>query len=194
MLNKFDIASNDQFIRGWFIDEKVCDDLVSYFEVHPNRHSGVVSSKYGKQVNETMKKSTDVSISPCCNDEIFVRYMEQLNLVIQEYKKVFSSLDSLAYWNIKENINVQRYFPNEGFFAWHCERSSLGVSNRLLVFTTYLNDVIDGGETEWLHQKLFISPKKGLTVISPADWMYTHRGVTSPTETKYIATGWISYV
>ena len=194
MLNEFDIKSNDQFVRGWVIDEKICDDLVSYFESHPDKRNGVVNNKHGQEVNNVMKKSTDISIPPYCQDEVFVRYMKALGSVIQEYKKVFPSLNSLAHWNIKESINVQRYLPNEGFFAWHCERSSYSASDRLLVFTTYLNDVVDAGETEWLHQKLLVSPRKGLTVITPVDWMYTHRGVTSPTETKYITTGWISYV
>jgi hypothetical protein len=194
MLTEFDVCANDQFIRGWVIDEKVCEDLCSYFEAHPNKNNGVVNNKYGPHINEALKKSTDISISPNCDDEVFVCYMKELGKVIQEYRKSFSSLDSLAFWGIKENVNVQRYLPNEGFFAWHSERSSVAVSDRLLVFTTYLNDVVDGGQTEWLHQKLLVSPKKGLTVITPVDWMYVHRGVTSPTENKYIATGWISYV
>ena len=33
-----------------------------------------------------------------------------------------------------------------------------------------------------------------MTVIWPVDWTYTHRGIVSPTETKYIATGWFNYL
>jgi hypothetical protein len=58
---------------------------------------------------------------------------------------------------------------------------------------TYLNDVTDSGETEFLHQQLKIKPEKGLTLIWPADWMFTHRGVASLTQEKYIATGWFNY-
>ena len=59
---------------------------------------------------------------------------------------------------------------------------------------TYLNDVVDGGETEWYYQNIKIKPVKGLTVIWPTDWTYTHRGLTSPTQTKYIATGWFNFL
>ena len=62
-----------------------------------------------------------------------------------------------------------------------------------MVFMTYLNDVTDGGETEFYHQQLKIKPKKGLTVIWPAGYTHVHRGITSNTETKYIATGWYGY-
>ena len=58
---------------------------------------------------------------------------------------------------------------------------------------TYLNDVADRGETEWYYQKLKIKPKKGLTVLWPTDWTYTHRGIPSPSQLKYIITGWYSY-
>jgi hypothetical protein len=58
---------------------------------------------------------------------------------------------------------------------------------------TYLNDVNDGGETHFYHQELKVQPRKGLTLIWPADWTYTHRGIASPTEDKYIVTGWYSY-
>ena len=58
---------------------------------------------------------------------------------------------------------------------------------------TYLNDVTDGGETEFMYQKLKIKPKKGLTLIWPADWTHTHRGIPSMTQVKYIATGWYCY-
>ena len=58
---------------------------------------------------------------------------------------------------------------------------------------TYLNDVTDKGQTEWYHQKMKVKPKKGLTVIWGTDWTFLHKGIVSPTQTKYIATGWFSY-
>jgi hypothetical protein len=59
---------------------------------------------------------------------------------------------------------------------------------------TYLNDVTDGGETEWEYQKIKIKPEKGLTVIWSADYTFSHRGITSLTQTKYITTGWYGYI
>ena len=61
---------------------------------------------------------------------------------------------------------------------------------RHLVFMTYLNDC-DAG-TEFLFQDIKIQPKKGLTLIWPSDWTFTHRGIVSTTQEKFIATGWTS--
>ena len=58
---------------------------------------------------------------------------------------------------------------------------------------TYLNDVIDRGETEFFHQKIKVKPKKGLTLIWPVDWTFYHRGIPSPTQEKYIITGWYCF-
>jgi hypothetical protein len=38
-----------------------------------------------------------------------------------------------------------------------------------------------------------VQPKKGLTLIWPADWTFTHRGVPSPTQEKIITTGWFNF-
>jgi hypothetical protein len=65
---------------------------------------------------------------------------------------------------------------------------------RALVFMTYLNDVTDGGETQWLYQGKEMKPKKGLTVLWPTDFTHTHRGIVSLTQSKTIATGWYNYL
>ena len=36
--------------------------------------------------------------------------------------------------------------------------------------------------------------EKGLTVIWPADWTFTHRGIKAKKEHKYIITGWINFI
>ena len=58
---------------------------------------------------------------------------------------------------------------------------------------TYLNSVDNGG-TEWLYQELKIDAVKGLTIIWPADFAWTHKGIVSPDQEKWIATGWFKYV
>jgi hypothetical protein len=89
-------------------------------------------------------------------------------------------------------FNMQKYEPTEGFFGWHCERATIKYSRRLLVWAIYLNTVTDRGETEFYYQHHFESAVEGKLIIWPSDWMYLHRGVPSPTQTKYILTGWFN--
>jgi hypothetical protein len=108
---------------------------------------------------------------------------------IDRHSLAFSKLDPLQ---ISPLFNMQRYEPGEGFHGWHCERASNKYSSRTLVWAIYLNTVTDRGETEFYYQHHFESAEEGKLIIWPSDWMYLHRGVPSPTQTKYILTGWFT--
>jgi hypothetical protein len=58
----------------------------------------------------------------------------------------------------------------------------------------YLNSIKDQGGTHFDQHNKTLKAKEGRLVIWPAYWTHFHRGVVSKTETKYIATGWCSFV
>ena len=66
-------------------------------------------------------------------------------------------------------------------------------NDRHLVFMTYLNDVENGGTEFYYYPDLNIQARKGLTLIWPAGWTHTHKGVISNVEEKTIVTGWYSF-
>ena len=188
------INKKTDFIAGWYIDKNVCTDLIKYFENSPDQKPGVLGLHGVNVVDKKNKLSTDLIINTKNRDKEVLNYYTELNKVIEEYKKKYKycSLNQHA-WGIEEHWNLQKYKPKEGYFIKHCERTGGTTLRRHLVFMTYLNDVKEGGETEFVHQKLKIKPETGLTLIWGADWTFTHGGIPSPTETKYIATGWYSY-
>ncbi len=180
----------DNFIKGWYIDKKICDDLIKFFNRNKEKQKiGKVGNGYLPEI----KKSTDLTFSIYDEDKTIKKYANELLKCTTEYIKLYKPLNEImSSWRIIEPINIQKYKKNEAFFAWHSERLRLSKCDRLLVFMTYLNDVVDGGETEWFYQKTKIKAEKGLTVIWPVDWNYLHRGCVSKTEEKYIITGWYS--
>lgn len=179
----------DTFLLGWYIDESICDKLIDYFE---NDAYQVIGKTYGG-VQPDYKKSTDAWL---VDHNLLVEYSTHLQNVCRHYIEKYPMVDNYSPWGVVEKINLQRYYPDEGFYKWHCERGNpdCAEADRHMVFMTYLNTVEDGGETEFLHQKMKVKAEKGLTLVWPADWTYTHRGVVSTTETKYITTGWLSYL
>tara|TARA_R110000822_G_scaffold2574_4_gene12132 strand:- start:67 stop:681 length:615 start_codon:yes stop_codon:yes gene_type:complete len=185
------------FVHSFMIDETVCDGLISYYKESSYKGPGAVGlvGQTGQEVSTFSKVSTDVSISIHDNNEQISAYRKQLFTGIDEYKERYPALsDNIWFWGVDEPFNIQHYEPNQGYLTWHCERARPKSNNRLLVFMTYLNDVSDGGQTEWEYLGLSVVPVKGLTIIWPTDWMYLHRGVTSPTQIKTIATGWFSFL
>ncbi len=95
-------------------------------------------------------------------------------------------------------INVQKYKKNRGGYPhWHSEiypqDASCESLHRNLLFMFYLNDIKEGGETEFFYQKRKISPQKGTLVIAPAGFTHTHRGHVPKSDDKYIVTSWIMF-
>ena len=65
--------------------------------------------------------------------------------------------------------------------------------HRVFAWMTYLNDVDvkDGGTTYFNHYDLEVQPKKGLTLIWPAEWTHAHKGNLLQANSKYIITGYL---
>lgn len=178
------------FIGEYFIDGDLCDEIISFHKDSNNKQLGVTS----KGVDLSVKDSTDVYIT-WQEDEIARKYIEALDKPTKEYIEEYKFCNHYGPWAITEQINIQHYSPNGAYHSWHTERSSnqYPISSRHLAFMTYLNDVNDGGETEFYYQNKKIKAEKGKTLIWVADWTHTHRGTPSPTQDKYIVTGWFGY-
>ena len=119
-----------------------------------------------------------------------------LGQVIKKYIREYPACDGGSPWQVLSAPNIQYYPPKGGYFEWHTERYSKAEPfvSRHLVFMTYLNDVKDKGETQFKYQNIKVKPEKGLTLIWPVDWTHLHRGIASPTQKKYVVTGWFNYI
>ena len=176
------------FIHQEYLEDlAICDKLIDYHKTTSDKGPGLT----GGIVDVDVKDSIECLVP----DYLLVEYSNQLQKVVDNYIAKFEFCNKNYPWSIKEYPNIQYYKPKAGYKYWHCERfnSESPVTYRHLVYMTYLNDVTDQGGTEFYYQNMTIQPKKGLTVIWPADWTHTHRGIVSPTQEKYIITGWFSY-
>lgn len=184
------------FVHSFFVEQSVCDGLVDHFNRSRNKNPGYMIDLNGNlKIDKSIKSSTDLSQNISSGEKPISDYRGSLLSGLSGYKKRYPALDeNLSHWGIVEDFNIQKYMPGEGYLAWHCERVEPKASLRILAFMTYLNDVKDGGETEWKYLGLSVKPQKGLSVLWSADWMYLHRGITSPTQEKIIATGWFSFI
>lgn len=95
-------------------------------------------------------------------------------------------------------INLQWYAAGEGGYPyWHCELfprdPNAETLHRHLLWTLYLNDGFDAGETEFLFQQRRIAPRTGSLLIAPTAFTHTHRGNRPQGGDKFIATSWILF-
>lgn len=182
------------FIRGWYIDPLICDNLIDFFKTDTYFPIGKGKIGVEKNLNTDVKDSFDKSVSAVTCEPRLSTYFNALSSVVDLYKEEFEFCNKTQQWGIVEHVNIQYYAPGGGYKIFHTERNGeLTSISRHLVFMTYLNDVTDNGETEFYYQKLKVKPEKGLTLIWPSDWTYTHRGIVSQTQEKIIITGWYSF-
>ena len=83
--------------------------------------------------------------------------------------------------------------PGQHFQKIHSERAELITLQRIFAFMTFLNDMKGGGSTYFNHYDLNIKPKKGLTLLWPAEWTHIHKGNVLKSGLKYIITGWLTF-
>lgn len=67
------------------------------------------------------------------------------------------------------------------------------VANRYLVFLWYLNDVEEGGETQFPDIGVSVAPRTGRLVVFPPYWMFQHAGLPPRSGDKYILSTYLLY-
>ena len=188
-------TSSPHFIGNWTIEPlSLCDDLIRFFEAHPENQA---QGKTAGGLNLEAKNSIDLTIRPRelgQDDHKPVRdYLEALFACHRDYLEQWPFLKSIMPGAEVSSFNIQRYEPGGHFLKLHSERTTLATSHRVLAWMTYLNDVEDGGATEFAHQNLQVQPKKGRTLIWPAEWTHAHQGMLLNSGVKYIITGWMHF-
>ena len=166
------------FIEGWYIDTDLCDTIMSQAE---------------QDISVFRPSNRPYSLIDLgqFNYDLGEHYCRELFKVLDAYKRLYPwCYSELQKWGFTRP-QIQRYNPGDYYNFPHCENDGRGeYVHRHLVFMTYLNDIKDGGGTEFIQQGLITPAQKGLTVIWPAGWTHYHRGVVAPKEVKYIITGW----
>jgi hypothetical protein len=122
------------------------------------------------------------------------RMFEGLQTALDRYIAEYEYARRPMTFGLYPAYHLQHYEPGMAFHSFHSERGAGDEIYRHLVWMVYLNDVTDEGGTEFYYQNLVTEPRAGRILIWPSDWTHTHRGIPSPTQDKYIVTGWLSFL
>ena len=191
-LKKSKLSPN--FIGAWQIETTICDQIIAYYD--KNKEKQIQGATGRGNICLENKDRRDISIAPkdlnLKGNEIFNKYFENLFEFYKDYNKQWPFLASIISNLEIGKFNIGKYIKGQHFQKIHTERANLNTLHRLLAFMTYLNDVEDGGSTYFTHYDLDIKPKKGLTIIWPAEWTHAHKGNIINIGSKYIITGWLT--
>ena len=184
------------FIKDDVLSSEFCESVIKKFEDEGQSRPGG-TGKFNT-FNPTVKQSHDLFIEPSNGwgdqDSVFFESLSECYKIYHE--QCVESIPGNNYYNNLHDrgYKLQRTMPG-GFYHWH---NDFGVGDerpgklgeRLITFIWYLNDVNEGGHTEFMDGTK-VQPKQGRILLFPCTWMYGHRGVPPVNETKYICTGWL---
>ena len=178
-----------------YITKEECNKAIKLYE-EQNKFNKTVN-RIGGENSSILQKQDQQFFAGGHNIEVWWEDLKSLminfDLAWNHYAKNVGAQDAYSgdsfYFT---QLKIQKTLPTEGYHVWHIEHGK-GWQNepRAFVFSVYLNDVEEGGETEFLHFSQRVKPKKGRLVIWPAPFPYVHRGNPPLSGVKYMFTSWL---
>jgi|TARA_B100001094_G_scaffold157325_1_gene152308 hypothetical protein len=159
------------------VDPRFCDFLVNYMD----KAEFVDFKRNFSHVKDKQICLDGFSPSECS------QMMKYVNNCLFHYINEYTYLGNFSY--VSSLCLLQKTEPTNGYHLFHAENVNWNLNNRTMAWMVYLNDVEEGGETEFLYQKRKVKPTKGTILIWPGGYTHLHRG-NPPMTDKYIATGW----
>ena len=190
----------DNYIRVYddVVDKDSCNLLIGKFETYEDQHEVVLVK------NKNMAISFN-QINIFNHDEwkgIREQLIEAMLYYVNIYKEECNILEMM--WPEKfgyEAIRIKRYLANDYDRFDEQVDSTAGCQKRFLNFLMYLNDVEEGGETEFpqimkpgTYMPLSVKPKAGTMVIFPPMWCWLHAGRKPISGPKYFAHSYLHYL
>ena len=175
--------------------KEYCEKIIKYFD--EMQQAGCTLNRQREGASKT-QKDDDAFYG---HNEINIQYSGQVftelnttfwKIYKEQYAPNFSVLIESGQHN-NYSFKVQKTPVGGGYHIWHYESDSRDKCHRLITWMIYLNDVEEGGETEFLYQHMRLKPKQGTLVIWPASFTHTHRGNPPLSNEKYIITGWSEF-
>lgn len=178
------------------ISRELCNDMITMFEKSDRRIDGITLAG----INKNIKSTTDLLITQEGSDWTKINKLlsKELDSNVKEYVTKYSNKINDTYqifgsnYLFIESMQMQKYDKNVGKYVYHQDYSCDWKNKKMrhLTFMWYLNDVEEGGETEFWGQ-YGIKPEAGKLVLFPASWTFPHRANIPISSDKYIITGWL---
>ena len=168
-----------------------CTGLIEWFEILDESKQLVQTKLEGHRefdevnLNDFREQSLKVQL------DVYKRFDDILEKYKQDVRVHKKALPEKSAW---EEIRIKRYRSGVGNFLDHVDVGDYISARRFLVFFVYLNDVKEGGETEFPTLDLQVSPECGTILVFPATWTFLHRGNVPISNDKYILGSYKHYV
>lgn len=174
------------------LEQEMCKEMIDIFNDKEDEFETLRKSSHSWE--KDYRSFIEVNISA---EEPFKPFLEEYYTRMKNVYEHYKQVTEAEFFPTKfafEDARLKRYFNNDhDQFGWHVDVGDKASAARYLVMFTYLNDVEEGGETEFEIDCL-VKPKCGRMVVFPPMWMYPHKGRKPVSDDKYILSTYLHYV
>lgn len=181
------------------LSPETCAQVISLFEQSPCKMPGYVGGTDSHRTYDPqIKCSTDL---PMVGDEWLTLEKDVYTALTNALGHYIDYLVRECYFGgiplvdmVDTGYHIQKYTRGQGQYAYHSDSYVYYAEKkeRLFAYIFYLNDVHEGGETEFAAPvNLKVPPRAGQLLLFPPTWDFVHRGNVPLDTDKYIITGWV---
>ena len=128
--------------------------------------------------------------------DLWPEFHLEISSLFLQYRADVGANVELARVTHVESTNVFRYDVQEDpgaahHFAVHHDAWDAPSATRTVSVIAYLNDVDEGGETDFPRLGLAIPPRRGRVLVFPSSYLFTHAGQPPRSQSKYVAVTWL---
>lgn len=173
-----------------FFPDSYCEQIIKFFKNNTNLH---------RRLDTTVYNFTDLnlsSIDPITHQSLRPYFDKHANKYFTDLQLPKNCVPQ--NWEY-EHIRIKSYDPiKTDVFRPHTDVANHASARRFLVMMVYLNDVEEGGETEFYGFNNFVlgkvSPRKGRLVCFPPLWTHPHAGLAPISNIKYTLQTYLHYI
>lgn len=164
-----------------------CQELIAGFEGSPG-------DQVMRQGEGNAPRFTELNLTQCWPDGHELAF-DTILPVFEAYSRDLQI--STGQWPAElafEELRMKRYWPDgQDEFPEHVDVGDHASARRFLAALLYLNDVADGGATEFPLWGQQIQPRAGSVVVFPPLWPWLHAGRPPVSGAKYVVSTYLHY-
>lgn len=177
----------------WFdaaLPAEFCAQMLDSFNKMGQFHS---NNGRGHQVALNQSTWVELNIQPHVDQAFMGFFYKQIDRYLAQYNERLPMLLPVPPWPHLEDLRIKRYRCDaEDRFQPHFDAAEKH-ANRYMVFLWYLNDVDEGGETEFPDLGIKVQARAGRLLMFPPYWMFQHAGLRPISNDKYIVSTYLLF-
>jgi hypothetical protein len=187
-----DLSSLHSYVR--YYDDAIaphfCEQMITEFERASDSH---VPNGRGYHAGITRSTWMELNLTPIADKAFMGFFHAQIDKYLAEYNKSLPLTLAVPSRPTIDDLRIKRYRAgSDDQFEPHFDAIDVR-SQRYLVFLWYLNDVAEGGETEFPDLGIRVQARTGRLLMFPPYWMFQHAGLPPRSNDKYIVSTYLMF-